>query len=179
MLIRGSSSAIVPTPWLSAIVALEALLRFTKNVSFDSPGTSRRHGRASLPIGDIETVLWPTLDLSGGNDVPARIGLVSLCNPYLPIQVLGAEAERNPRRLPAGQSQQPGGQRRDDHVGRLEGEGGAQGGGVYAGAGGEQRAQSAHHRGGLIPQRLGAGGGDHGLAGPDQEGVLKDAPQAG
>ncbi len=45
--------------------------------------------------------------------------------------------------------------------------------------GAEQRAETAHHRGGLVAQGLGAGRGDHGLAGPDQEGVLEDAAQAG
>ncbi len=38
----GSLSAIVPRPWLSAIVALLALDRFTKNVSFSSSSRSPR-----------------------------------------------------------------------------------------------------------------------------------------
>ena len=34
MLIRGSSSRMVPTPWPSAMIALVGLLRLTKKVSF-------------------------------------------------------------------------------------------------------------------------------------------------
>ena len=40
MLMRGSSSMMVPTPWPSAMVALVGLLRLTKKVSFGSPRRS-------------------------------------------------------------------------------------------------------------------------------------------
>ena len=40
MLMRGSSSTMVPTPWPSAMVALVGLLRLTKNVSFGSASRS-------------------------------------------------------------------------------------------------------------------------------------------
>ena len=39
MLMRGSSSTMVPTPWPSAMVALVGLLRLTTKVSF---GSARR-----------------------------------------------------------------------------------------------------------------------------------------
>ena len=37
MLMRGSSSTMVPTPWPSAMAALVGLLRLTRKVSFGSP----------------------------------------------------------------------------------------------------------------------------------------------
>ena len=40
MLMRGSSSTMVPTPWPSAMVALVGLLRLTTKVSFGSPSRS-------------------------------------------------------------------------------------------------------------------------------------------
>lgn len=52
-------------------------------------------------------------------------------------------------------------------------------GGVDARARAEQRSEAAYHCGGFLAQGLGAWGGDHGLSGPDQEGVLEDAAQTG
>ena len=53
MLMRGSSSRMVPTPWPSAMVALVGLLRLTTKVSF---GSARR---SPLTSTVIVPVVWP------------------------------------------------------------------------------------------------------------------------
>lgn len=95
------------------------------------------------------------------------------------FQFFGPDPERDPRRLPLGRVQQSGGQCRADQVGGLEGEGAAEAGGVDARARAEQRSETAYDCGGFLAQGLGAWGGNHGLSGPDQAGVLESAPVAG
>jgi hypothetical protein len=53
MLIRGSSSTMVPIPWPSAMIAFVAPLRLTTNVSFGSAS------RSPLTITVIVPVVWP------------------------------------------------------------------------------------------------------------------------
>ncbi len=95
------------------------------------------------------------------------------------LEVLGQYPQRDARCPAAGQREQTGRQGRADQVRGLDGEGAPQRGGVDPAARGEQRLQSAHHRGGLLPQFLGAGRGHHRLAGPDQQRVLEDPAQPG
>ncbi len=95
------------------------------------------------------------------------------------LGVLGQHPQRDARRPAAGQCEQAGCQGRADQVGGLDGEGAPQRGGIDPAARGQQRLQPAHHRGGLVPQFLGAGCGHHRLARPYQQRVLEDPAQPG
>ena len=60
----ASSSTIVPWPWPSAMVALAAPDRFTRNVSLGSPRTSPKTGtetgRLVVPDGNVIVPAWAT-----------------------------------------------------------------------------------------------------------------------
>ena len=53
MLMRGSSSTMVPTPWPSAMTPLFGLLRLTKKVSFGSASRSPFTSTVIVPL------VWP------------------------------------------------------------------------------------------------------------------------
>src|SRR5262245_31533674 len=48
---------------------------------------------AALPIPDLDTVLRRLVNMLGGNDIAAGIGTITLRDPHLPIDVLGAKRE--------------------------------------------------------------------------------------
>src|SRR5205085_8009361 len=48
---------------------------------------------AGFPRAHIKGVLRPSFDLSGRNDISARIRLGAFCNPYLPIEFLRPEGK--------------------------------------------------------------------------------------
>src|SRR5262245_50118977 len=48
---------------------------------------------AALPVPDLDTVLRRLVHLLGSDDIAAGIGLITVRDPHLPIDVLGAKRE--------------------------------------------------------------------------------------